>query len=263
MSYKKQGIVSLALMFALVSAGCGSLVPPLQSPVTVAPTSVQPSPTTQSSSTAQPSAQPSSTSQPAPTSQQPTVVIVIPSTPTVYVPPSATPYVPPTVTSTPTPIPTITLTPTPGPSPTPDTQQTSAAVFATITALAATPTYPPTSTPRSQRTPIGAGPDENDVPPTALYSEGGIAVLTLSQQVIPGGSAALTVKTSPGVSCTLQISRGTTLASIPGAPVRVAGKDGSVAWIWTVDAKEPTGMMTLVVNCGTGGKAHVQMKVTQ
>jgi hypothetical protein len=175
--------------------------------------------------------------------------------------------VPSTVTSTPTPVPTITLTPTPGPSPTPDTQQTSAAVYATITALAATPTYPPTSTPRPQRTPIGAGPDGNDVPPTALYSEGGIAVLTLSQQVIPGGAAALTVKTTPGASCTLQVSRGTgdaaKLASIPGVPARAAGRDGSVAWVWTVDAQEPTGIMTLVVNCGTGGKAHVQIKVTQ
>jgi hypothetical protein len=140
-------------------------------------------------------------------------------------------------------------------------------VYATITALAATPTYPPTSTSRPQRTPIGAGPGENDIPPTALYSEGGISVLTLSQQVIPGGAAALTIKTSAGSSCTLQVSRGAgdaaTLESIPGVPVRGAGRDGTVAWIWTVDAKEPTGIMTLVVNCGTGGKAHVQMKVTQ
>ncbi len=255
MSYTKRGIASLAFMLTLASAGCGGLIPPLQSPVTVAPTSVQPSPT----------AQPSSTIQPSSTTQPPTVV-VLPS-PTVYVPPSATPYVPPTITSTPTPIPTITLTPTPGPSPTPNTLQTSAAVYATITALAATPTYPPTSTSRPQRTPIGAGPDENDIPPTALYSEGGISVLTLSQQVIPGGAAALTIKTSAGSSCTLQVSHGAgdaaTLTSIPGAPARVAGRDGTVAWIWTVDAKEPTGIMTLVVNCGTGGKAHVQMKVTQ
>jgi hypothetical protein len=146
-------------------------------------------------------------------------------------------------------------------------QKTSAAVYATITALAATPTYPPTSTPRAQRTPIGAGPDKNDIPPTALYSEGGIAVLTLSQQVIPGGAAALTIKTVAAASCTVQVSRGadvsTNLMSIPGVPARVTGRDGVVAWIWTVDAKEPAGIMTLVINCGTGGKAHVQMKVTQ
>ena len=260
MSYTKRGFASLAFMLALASAGCGGLVPPLQSPVTIAPTSVQPSPTVQASFTpSQPTQQSSATTQPGPgpTSGAHTVVVL----------PTSTPNVPPTITSTPTPTPTITLTPTPGPSPTPDTLQTSAAVYATITALAATPTYPPTSTSRPQRTPIGAGPGENDIPPTALYSEGGISVLTLSQQVIPGGAAALTIKTSAGSSCTLQVSHGAgdaaTLESIPGVPVRVAGRDGTVAWIWTVDAKEPTGIMTLVVNCGTGGKAHVQMKVTQ
>ena len=191
------------------------------------------------------------------------------------VPPLASPVIPPTAsrrvtstaTETPTLTPTITQTPTPGPSPTPDTRETSAAVFATITALAATPTYPPTSTPRPQRTPIGAGPEGTEVPPTALFTSGGIAVQTLSEQVFPGGSAALTIKTKPGAVCTLRVVRTVGSVSqsqpIPGTATRVAGNDGVVAWIWTVDASEPTGIMRLVADCNAAGKAQLQIKVTR
>ncbi len=220
------GAASLAVVVALVCVGCGGLISPLQSPPTAPAPTPLPSPST-----------------------------------------APTPFAPSTVTGTPTATPTVTLTPTPGPSPTPNTEATSAAVFATITALAATPTYPPTSTPRPQRTPIGEGPGQNDIPPTALYSAGGIAVLSLSQQVIPGGAAALTVKTRPSATCTLRVVRGAgdsaRLEAVPGAPTRVAGRDGVVAWVWTVDAREPAGMMTLSVDCGAAGKIDVRIKVTQ
>src|SRR5689334_1427225 len=112
-------------------------------------------------------------------------VAIVAAAPWQFVPPLQSPLVSPlpsatrrvtgTATETPTLTPTITETPTPGPSPTPDTRETSVAVIATITALAATPTYPPTSTPRPQRTPIGAGPEDTQVPPTALFTSGGIA----------------------------------------------------------------------------------------
>jgi hypothetical protein len=92
-------------------------------------------------------------------------------------------------------------------------------------------------------------------------------VLALSQQVIAGGAAVLTIKTKPSATCTLQMSSGAGnqahLEPVPGAPARVAGRDGVIAWIWTVDAQEPAGMMTLAVNCGAAGKIDVQIKVTE
>ena len=163
--------------------------------------------------------------------------------------------------------PTITTTPTPGPSPTPDTGATSRAVIATITALAATPTYPPTSTPHPRRTPIGAGPDAGDVPPTvALYSSGGITVQMLSQQVFPDGSASLTIQARPAAVCTLFIDRSTgsetRLEPVAGGATHTTGSDGVTAWIWTVDAKEQAGIMHLIVDCGAAGKASLQLKVS-
>jgi hypothetical protein len=138
-------------------------------------------------------------------------------------------------------------------------------VFATITALAATPTYPPTATPRPRRTPIIAGPKETEPPPTPLFSSGGITVQTMSQQVVAGGAAALTIKTKPGAVCTLQVERpgGNGAEPIAGGATRVAGRDGVAAWVWTVDAKEPTGIMHLTVNCGAAGKARLEMIVRE
>jgi hypothetical protein len=146
-------------------------------------------------------------------------------------------------------------------------EKTSAAVYATITALAATPTYPPTSTPRPQRTPIGAGPQQDDIPPTPLYSAGGIAVLTLSQEVMVGSAAALTIKTKPAATCTLQVMRSAGPRAhyepIPGAPARVAGRDGVVAWIWTIDPHEPRGPMGLSVDCGAAGTLGMRLDVVR
>jgi hypothetical protein len=144
---------------------------------------------------------------------------------------------------------------------------TSAAVVATITALAASPTYVPTSTPRPRRTPIIAGPDEVKATPTPLYQSGNIAVQTLSQQVYPGGAAALTIKTQPEAICTLFVERiegeSTRAEPVPTNPTRTPGRDGVAAWLWTVDAQEPAGMMTLLIDCGTAGQARVQIRVVE
>jgi hypothetical protein len=209
---------------AIICAGCGGIIPPLDSPLPTATRSVA-----------------SSTPAPAPL---------------------ATPVGSPTVT------PTDTTTPTPGPSPTPDMQETSAAVIATITAMAATPTYPPTSTPRPVPTPIGAGPKSGDIPPTAaLYSSGGITVQMISQQGFPGGSATLTIRVKPAAVCILEIDRSTggqtRIEPIPGNATHTAGRDGVVAWIWTIDTREPAGIMHLIVDCGQAGKAKLQMQITQ
>jgi hypothetical protein len=89
----------------------------------------------------------------------------------------------------------------------------------------------------------------------------------LSEQVFPGGSATLTIKTKPAAVCTLRMIRSvggvSQVEPIPGTATRVAGSDGVVAWIWTVDPSEPTGIMSLIADCGAAGMAQLQMKVTK
>ncbi|MCS7060179.1 MAG: hypothetical protein RMN25_03350 [Anaerolineae bacterium] len=179
--------------------------------------------------------------------------------PTLTVPPSPTRLEP---TATPTVTPTITLTPTPGPSPTPDIPATSQSVIATITALAATPTYPPTDTPRPRRTPIIAGP--RDATPATTDS---VRVETVSEQVFPGGTAALAIRTRAGARCTAQIVReengAEKLEPLLDASVQTAGRNGVAAWIWTVDRDEPAGIMRVRIDCGEAGTAEARLRVAR
>jgi hypothetical protein len=100
--------------------------------------------------------------------------------------------------------------------------------------------------------------------PTALYSSGGITVLTMSARVIPGSAAALTVKTKPSAVCALAVARDKTQPEpVPGIATRTAGRDGIAAWIWSVPEQQPAGIMRLVVNCGAAGRATVQMTVVK
>ena len=111
------------------------------------------------------------------------------------------------------------------------------------------------------------------MPPTALFSNGGIGVLTISSQVTPGGTAALTIKTKPGAVCTLSSEKRTLefattsnaarFEPIPGTATRVAGKDGVAAWIWPVEASQPAGALQLVVDCGDAGMARLQLNVIE
>ena len=89
----------------------------------------------------------------------------------------------------------------------------------------------------------------------------------ISRQVVPGGAATLTIRSQPGAVCTVLIDRSTATethtAPIRGATAQVAGSDGVAAWVWSVDATEPAGIMRLIVDCGAAGKARLQMEVTK
>ena len=170
----------------------------------------------------------------------------------------------PTATETSTPAPTPTLG-TPG---TPDTRLTSTSVVATITALAAVPTYPPTDQPRpTRRAPIVIGAAGDKVPPTSIPSATGITVQSLSERVFAGGTAALSIKTKPQAICELSAIRkgnngeGEVLQPIPAGATRTAGKDGVIAWIWTVDADASPGPLRLSIDCHEAGVNQVQMLV--
>lgn len=262
-------------MTALLVA-CGNALPPvpLQSPLSTPTIPVPPTPVI----TAQPGV-PTQTPIVLPTATlggpapQPTAGVTQPTAavqpqpppqvvePTVQLPPSATPL----------PSPTIDLTAVFGPQVTPNTKATSFAVILTITALSASPTYPPTSTPRPRRQPIiiGAGGGTQDrLPATTEPRKSGIKVQTVSPQVSPGGPAALSILTAPDTICSLQIARALADGKVEFEPIagtarQSAGRDGGVAWIWTVDADEPAGQLLLVIDCGTAGVQQLQLNVIE
>ncbi len=203
---------------------------------------------------------------PAPTSSRPTPL----STAATPLPPTAARN--PIVRETTPVVVTLTETATPGPTPTlgtpgtPDTRLTTTSVVATITALAATPTYPPTDRPHPTRRPpvvIGAAGDK--VPPTSAPSKTGITVQSVSERVFAGGTASLSIKTQAQAVCELSVidssSDNAVVQPIPSGATHTAGKDGVIAWIWTVDANAKPGPLKLSINCGTAGVNQVQMLV--
>lgn len=269
----RAGLIAMALTVALtvVLAACSSPSPsPLQSPVQPSPT---PPPTlavpNQGPTTAPGFATAASTvtSVPSPTpapNQQaltPAATRIPPTQPAL-----ATAAATPTQTPLPALVPTVVRTPFTLPTPiggVPDTRATSQAVILTITALAIPPTMPPTATPQRA---IGAGGRARVTAiPTPTLDPSGISILSLSEKAYRGGAGSLTIRTRPNAQCTVTIasaaSAGNAPTPLPDGASRVAGKDGVVAWIWTVGASEPAGARTLTIDCGDAGKAQATISV--
>lgn len=263
-----RNIVSSIIAGSLLTAcGAALAIEPLQSAIVTAtlpapPTAIVPP----SGATQTPIVLVTATlgGQPAPTAASiPTAAAV--ATPNVPARPSATP--PPS--ATPLPSPTIDLTEVFGPPKTPNSRATSQAVILTITALAVLPTLPPTDTPRPRRAPVIIGAGGNGrVPATSNPRTTGIKVRTVSPQVTPGGAAALSIQAPLNSACALQIARvgsdgSVTLEPIAGSARQSAGRDGGIAWIWTVDADEPAGNMSLIIDCGEAGAHQLDIQVTK
>ncbi len=202
---------------------------------------------------------------------QPTAPIATPTAPLPPPPQPTAPSGPPPIaptTATPLFVPTVERTPLflPTPFGTPDIRSTSDAVIATLTAQAIPPTMPVAT-----RRPIGAGPEQaSQAPrtPTPPPDPSGITLLSLSNKVYAGGAVALTIRTQPNAVCHLQIARmradgSQHIVPIPAGASRRAGGDGIAAWIWAVDANEPIGPATLLVNCDAIGTVQYQIEVTK
>ena len=140
---------------------------------------------------------------------------------------------------------------------TPDTRATSQAVILTLTALALPPTRGPTRVP-TRPVVIGAGGGRVRVThvPTPTLDPSGVTLLSLSKTVYRGGAVTLSIRTKPGAQCQIN----TTGVVISNA-VRKAGSDGTVAWIWSVDATIPTGSMVLKADCGSAGVATYAIEI--
>ena len=196
---------------------------------------------------------------------------IAPLTPTAILAAPAIKTPPPTLSPTVNAARGLTVTPTVNNPSGLGTFLTSTSVVGTITALAATPTYPPTGTPRPRRqsavrpaSVIGAAGDA--VPPTTAPDKTGVTVQSKSQRVFPKGPATLTIKTKPNVACELSNIRKNeqgkeVLEPISSGSAKTSGSDGVIAWIWSVDGDEPTGSMTLVIDCRTAGVKQVTMVV--
>lgn len=146
---------------------------------------------------------------------------------------------------------------------TPSTKSTSDAVLATVTALAATPTKVATNTPRPNRTPISAGPNDTATPNHVAQT--GTRIESFSAQVFRGGAASVSLRTKPAAQCQMFAVRtqngATQLEPVANVPLRTAGSDGGLAWIWSIGANEPLGKLILEVQCGDAGLARFELRV--
>ena len=151
---------------------------------------------------------------------------------------------------------------------TPDTRATSQSVILTLTALAEPPTRGPTKTP-TRAVVIGAGGGRVRVThvPTPTSDPSGVTLLSLSKTVYRGGAATLSIRTKPGAQCGLRAQYTQADGSVNGMavpnPVRLAGSDGVVAWIWPIDTTVPTGKVTLDANCANAGMALYHIEVAK
>jgi hypothetical protein len=249
-------------VMAILMAACGGPAPsPLQSPVQPSPP-VPPTAAVPNQPAQFPTIAPTVTPVPSPTGALvPTAAPRDPAQPTAQ----QQPTVPPTPTNTPLPalVPTVVRTPFTLPTPiggVPDTRATSQAVILTITALAIPPTMPPTATP--QRAIGSGGRGRVTAVPTPTLDPSGISILSLPEKAYRGGAGSLTIRTRPDAQCTvLMAGAGSEPKPLPGGASRVAGKDGVVAWIWTVDVSEAAGVKTLMIDCGAAGKTEASITV--
>lgn len=266
MKFLRAGLSAAAL--ALMLAACSSPLPsPLQSPVlpspTRPPTLVVPNPVPTAVvgfATAAFTVTPVPSPTPAPNQQ---VTAPLPTQAPPPTQPTPTAASTPTLTPLPALVPTVVRTPFTLPTPiggVPDTKATSQAVILTITALAIPPTMPPTATPQRA---IGAGGRGRvTAVPTPTLDPSGISVLSVSEKAYRGGAGSLTIRTRPFAQCTVTIGGdGAAPKPLPDGASRTAGKDGVIAWIWTVGVNEQAGARTLAIDCGDAGKAQVTIAI--
>lgn len=77
----------------------------------------------------------------------------------------------------------------------------------------------------------------------------GASVQTLTSPVEPGANASITVKTSPGSTCTISVIYNNEASRDSGLGPRVADDFGVVVWSWTVEGSTPIGKWPVKVTC--------------
>jgi len=77
----------------------------------------------------------------------------------------------------------------------------------------------------------------------------GASVQAITSPVEPGTNASITVKTSPGSTCTISVIYNNVASHDSGLVARVADDFGVVVWAWTVEESTPLGKWPVKVTC--------------
>ena len=70
-----------------------------------------------------------------------------------------------------------------------------------------------------------------------------------TKSVRRGGTASVTIRTTPGARCLISVVYPSGPATAGGLDARKAGKTGFVVWTWKVGAKTTKGSMPIYVTC--------------
>lgn len=79
-----------------------------------------------------------------------------------------------------------------------------------------------------------------------------VTIEFFAARVSPGAKTSLTIRTDPGLDCSIKIQYGKekTLAISPGLIPKKTGADGVASWSWTVQPTMPVGKWPTTVICG-------------
>ncbi len=97
-------------------------------------------------------------------------------------------------------------------------------------------------------------------PPSAIEQTQGpasgsfaISVVSLTSPVSPGSTAKLTIKTSPGAACSIEVRYKSGPSHAAGLGEQTANDQGSVTWRWKVGTSTTPGTWRIVVSAAANG----------
>jgi len=90
--------------------------------------------------------------------------------------------------------------------------------------------------------------------PTADPNALAVKVTAHTKSVSRGGSASVTIKTTPGAECGISVLYSGSPSSAKGLEPRKADKKGTVLWKWTVASNTSKGTWPIDVSCSVGDR---------
>ena len=115
---------------------------------------------------------------------------------------------------------------------------------------------------------IGAAAGEDPGEPIAVDApagELGVRILDFTRETAQGGDASLSVATTPGASCSIEVRYKSGPSQSRDLEPKTAGLDGRVAWSWRINARTAAGEWPVTVRCADGdaeGAATTSLTVT-
>ena len=119
-----------------------------------------------------------------------------------------------------------------------------------------TPVPEPTLAPTPEVTPI---PEPTDAPPLSVTK------VSLTASVCNGCTASVTIKTSAGAYCTIDVVYNSGSSTAAGLGPKTAGSTEKIKWSWKVGTRTATGTYPIYIDCSKGdrnGTLTLSFKVT-